>query len=144
MLKTWCRITPVPGNSRRHNKLQGCSVTFSVTFSLLTSLNFLSLCPPVSCWCVGVHVCVACSQPHHLGLAVLIYLSFLFTLLPLSSSCSSSFSFSFCSCVKMLNLWWVPLCSSTSDSWDREWTSLGWAQWSYLQNVTRLSLVHII
>lgn len=45
----------------------------------------------------------------------------------------------FCSCVKMLNLWWVPLCSSTTDSWDREWTSRGWAQWSLEKS--RLSLV---
>lgn len=61
-------------------------------------------------------VCVACAPSPHPGHVVLISYFSLYTL-------SSLF---FCSCVKMLNLWWVPLCSSTSDSWDREWTSLGW------------------
>ena len=38
------------------------------------------------CVCVCVHVRVACAPSHHPGLAVLIYLSFLFTPFPLSSS----------------------------------------------------------
>lgn len=62
---------------------------FCDLFSHIFSCNLSSvpsLCPPASCWCVCVHVCVACARSHHLGLAVLIYLTFLFTLFPLSSS----------------------------------------------------------
>lgn len=46
--------------------------------------------------CVCVHVRLACAQSHHLGLAVLIYLSFLFTLFPLSSSSVAAWKCSTC------------------------------------------------